>query len=461
MAFFRKVFYLIVAATVVYVGVRINSLLQIPPLPNLKNEYWGPGAPTKEDTAIRPFKINVPDQVLEVLKTKLNQPLSLTPPLEGIQQQYGMNTNLLKNIVEFWKTKYNWREREKFLNKYPQFKTKIQGLDIHFIHVKPTVTEGKEVLPLLLMHGWPGSIREFYEIIPLLTAPQKNQKFVFELVVPSLPGYGFSEGSAKPGLGAPQAALIFKNLMKRLGFDQFYVQGGDWGALIGQFMSAFYPENVLGLHSNMCGSQTPLSNLKLLIGSIYPRLVVEEQYESRMYPLSNLFSNMLLEFGYFHLQTTKPDTIGVALQDSPIGLAAYILEKFTTWTNPDWKNKEDGGLLIKYKYENLLDNIMLYWVTGTITTSMRMYAESVNKKQLSNNWEQIPIQVPAACAIFPYELIYMPETILKDTFKNLLQANHIERGGHFAAFEEPRLLAEDVWSAVDKFRNFHKKPVSK
>ncbi|KAK4877710.1 hypothetical protein RN001_010216 [Aquatica leii] len=460
MAFFRKVFYLIIAATIVFVGVKINYLLEPPPIPNLENEYWGPGSPTKDDTAIRPFKINVPEQVLEVLKTKLNQPHTLISPLEGIQQQYGMNTNLLKKIVEFWKTKYDWRKREQYLNKYPQFQTKIQGLTIHFLHVKPTVTEGKEVVPLLLLHGWPGSVREFYELIPLLTTPRKDQNFVFEVVVPSLPGYGFSEASAKPGLGPIEIGAIFKNLMKRLGLNKFYIQGGDWGAHIGRCMAAFYPEHVLGLHSNMCMSQTPMSQLKLIIGAFYPPLVVDEKFQHRMYPLGSIFANTLLETGYMHIQSTKPDTIGVALGDSPIGLAAYILEKFTSWTNPEWKNREDGGLNIKFKYEDLLDNVMIYWVTGSITTSMRLYSETINKRNVGSRYELIPVEVPSACARFAYELLYFSDTILKHTFKQLVQTNDIPRGGHFAAFEEPQLMADDVWPAVQKFRQVHKQQIS-
>ncbi|KAF5292135.1 hypothetical protein FQA39_LY14090 [Lamprigera yunnana] len=455
MALCRKVSFLVFTLIIVYAAIKMNNIFETPPVPNFEQEYWGPGAPSKDDASIRPFKINVPEQVLTVLKSKLNQPISLTPPLEGIQQQYGMNTNLLKKIVEFWKTKYNWREREQYLNKYQQFQTRIQGLNIHFLHVKPTQSKGKKVLPLLLLHGWPGSIREFYEIIPLLTTPQNDQDFVFEVIAPSLPGYGFSEGSSKPGLGSAQIAHIFKVLMQRLNFDKYYVQGGDWGAFIGSFMSAFYPNHILGFHSNMCGSQMPLSTIKLLLGSLYPPLVVDEKHQDKMYPLGKIFSKLLLESGYMHLQATKPDTIGVALGDSPIGLAAYILEKFTSWTNPKWQNTEDGGLELKYTYTNLLDNIMIYWVTGSITTSMRLYSESF----INNKYQQIPIMVPTACARFPYELLYQSDSIIKDTYKSIVQITDMPTGGHFAAFEEPKLLANDIWSGIQKMRKMHHKDI--
>ncbi|KAK5642946.1 hypothetical protein RI129_009113 [Pyrocoelia pectoralis] len=460
MAFFKKVFLLSFTIFTIYLGIKINSLLQLSPLPKLGSEYWGPGKSTKDSDAIRPFKINVPEQILEVLKTKLSQPRALTPPLEGIQQQYGMNTNLLKEILEFWKTEYNWREREQFLNQYPQFQTKIQGLNIHFLHVKPTKTNGKEVVPLLMLHGWPGSVREFYEVIPLLTTPQEGRDFVFEVIVPSLPGYGFSEAPSKPGLDAPQMAAIFKTLMQRLGFKRFYIQGGDWGAVIGTYCAILYPETVLGVHSNMCLSQTPMSLIKMFIGSFCPSLVVEDKFKDKMYPLSKIFSNLLIETGYMHLQSTKPDTIGIALGDSPVGLAAYILEKFTTWTNPDWKNREDGGLKTKYTYTNLLDNVMIYWVTGSITTSMRIYAEQFTKKQMESQLEWYPVTVPSACARFPHELLYQSDYILQDKYKTLLQTNDFSTGGHFAAFEEPQMLSNDVWSAVQKFRDLQKKTKS-
>lgn len=244
------------------------------------------------------------------MKRRLDATRSLAPPLEGVQQQYGMNSNLLKEILDFWRTKYNWREREKFLNQYPQFKTTIQGLDIHYLHVKPAKPDGAKVLPLLMLHGWPGSVREFYEAIPLLTTKSKDKNIVFELIIPSLPGYGYSQASSKPGLSPTHMAIVFKNLMKRVGFEKFYVQGGDWGALIGSNMARLYPEKVLGFHSNMCAVNTPMANIKMLLGSLYPPAIVEKEYESRMYPISNVFSYIMLETGYFHLQATKPDTVG-------------------------------------------------------------------------------------------------------------------------------------------------------
>ncbi|GJQ78677.1 Jheh2 [Trypoxylus dichotomus] len=438
---------------------RINRLLEVPPLPVLEDVWWGPGEPRKVDTSIRPFKIDIPQKVIDDLNQRLKNARPFTPSLEGIQQQYGMNSKLLSEIVEFWKTKYDWKERQTFLNQFPQFKTNIQGLDIHFIHVKPTNTKGLKVLPLLLLHGWPGSIREFYELIPLLTKPQPGKDFIFEVIAPSLPGYGFSDAASKPGLSAIKVALVFKNLMHRIGFKKFYIQGGDWGGVILANMATLFPDEVLGGHSNVCIvlNDNPIVNFKLLLGSIFPSLVVPKEHETKMYPLSNIFEFNLRESGYMHLQSTKPDTVGVGLNDSPVGLAAYIIEKFTTWTNRDWINRMDGGLLMKFDYTKLLDNVMIYWVTNSITTSARLYAETFSKELMETRMGSIPIKVPIACAKFEHEILYQSDELLKHKYVNLIQSTDIPDGGHFAAFEVPDVLAKDVWNAFEKFLNYSAK----
>lgn len=281
-----------------------------------------------------------------------------------------MNTNQLKDILKAWRDNYNWREREKFLNQFSQYLTNIQGLDIHFIHVKPKTAQ--KTLPLILLHGWPSSVRDFYKIIPLLTTYNEKYGFAFEVVIPSLPGYGFSSPSQKPGMGAPDIALILKNLMFRLGFSKFYIHGGDWGAIISKNMATLFPDHVLGIHSTMMYSRRTLSVFKILLGTIYPGWVVSKEYENRMYPLSEKISILIRESGYFHIQATKPDTVGVALGESPMGLAAYILEKFSLATQEGLK---------KYTNEELIDNLMYYWVTNSMTTAMRIYKESSSPQQ--------------------------------------------------------------------------------
>ncbi|KAK3876971.1 hypothetical protein Pcinc_018280 [Petrolisthes cinctipes] len=381
---------LVVGVAIGWAAVMVNRKFEEPPLPTLDpNPWWGPGEPKEDNVAITQFKINVPEKDLKDLKDRLALPLRLTPALEGTNFTYGFNSDTLSRIVTYWTKKYDWRKREALLNKYPQYKTQIEGLDIHFLRATAGDTsggarkKGVKVVPLLLVHGWPGSVVEFYSILPLLTTPREGSSVVFEVICPSIPGYGFSQGSSKPGLGSLQTAQIFLKLMKRLGFDQFYAQGGDWGSLIVTDLATLYPHNVLGVHMNMLGGNTPTGNLKMWLGSLLPSgLLVPESDQHHLYPLSSFYSRLMLESGYAHIQATKPDTIGAVLDQNPVALATYILEKFSTWTNRDNPNKPDGGLLSKtfpFTMDSLLDNICVYWFTGSITTSVRFYAENMNK----------------------------------------------------------------------------------
>ncbi|GLV42698.1 Juvenile hormone epoxide hydrolase 2 [Carabus blaptoides fortunei] len=453
MALVFKSIIVITTVIVLWSAYKVSNILTPPPLPKLdENAYWGPGKAKADDPAIKAFKVNIPDKVIEDLNRRLDNTRELTKPLEGIDFQYGFNSDTLQKIIAFWRKEYKWRDREVFLNQYPQFKTQIQGLDLHFIHVKPKITGSiKRTIPLLMMHGWPGSVREFYSLIPLLTTkPLHGADFAFEVIVPSLPGFGFSQAAARPGLGAAQIAIVFKNLMKRLGHEKFYVQGGDWGALIASSMATLLPNHVLGVHSNMCGSNSPKSVLKLLISSVFPSLILEPEHVGKIYPLSKLGNFIFEESGYMHIQSTKPDTVGVALSDSPAGLAAYIIEKFSTWTNPEWKAIKDGGLTKKYTYTDLLDNIMIYWVSGSVTSSMRIYAEAFSKNHMALQLDNIPTEVPTACALFKNELAFSTESMIRDKFSNLVQYNYFDDGGHFAAFELPQVMAKDIWTAIVK-----------
>jgi len=442
--------YIIFLVIALLIGFKYNTLISSLPKPTLEEPYWGPGKPVKDDTSIKPFKVTFSNEVINDLKSRLNSHRSLTPPMENTKHHYGINTNLLKSIIDYWKTKYDFKNRENFLNKYPQFITQIQGLNIHYLHIKPEVTKDVKVLPMMLLHGWPGSVREFYEIIPLLTKPFNGT--VFELIIPSLPGYGFSQGASKPGLSAANVAVVLKNLMIRIGFDKWYLQGGDWGAAITSIMATLFPENILGAHSNMCYVETPLAQIKWLMGSIYPPLVIDSNLQYHIYPVSNILYTLMLEFGYMHLQATKPDTLGVGLNDSPVGLAAYILEKFITWTAMENKDLDDGGLTQKYTYDALLDNIMIYWVSNSITTSVRLYSETLNKKSFELELGRVPVTVPYACAKFKQELFYQTDFILKDKFTKLVHSKDYDVGGHFVAFEVPDVLAKDIFEAIGKMQ---------
>ncbi|KAJ8925184.1 hypothetical protein NQ315_001369 [Exocentrus adspersus] len=227
--------------------------------------------------------------------------------------------------------------------------------------------------------------------------------------------------------------------MQRIGYTRYYIQGGDWGAIIVGHMATLFPEHVIGMHSNMCQVMSPLSNLKTFIGAFFPSLVVSKEHRHKMYPLKEKFMFKLLETGYMHLQATKPDTVGVALQDSPVGLAAYILEKFITWTNPAWKDLDDGGLTKK---------IYPYQPAGQRDDLLGIQVYNDFDEIVFRNL-QVPVTVPAGCAKFSYELNYQPDTILKEKYVQLVHSADYE-GGHFAAFENPGVLAEDIYVFVEK-----------
>ncbi|XP_026826537.1 juvenile hormone epoxide hydrolase 1-like [Ooceraea biroi] len=432
-------------------------------VPNLPETFWGPERNREASEEIRSFVIEVPKSVIDDLKDRLAKKKELVPPLENTAWTYGTSTTYLENVLEHWRTKYNWTERQALLNKYPQYVTNIQGLDIHFYHVKPHVPSDRnlKVVPLLIVHGWPGSVVEFQKIIPMLTTPRPDRDFVFEVIAPSLPGYGFSQAAVRPGLGPAEMSVIFKNLMLRLGFNKFYVQGGDWGSLIVTHISSFFSDNTLGVHVNMCVSTIIPNIFWRLLGIVFSSLVVDNEHYSKMYPLSYHLSRNIEESGYLHIQATKPDTIGTAVAASPVGLAAYILEKFSTGTNAEYRFRTDGGLLEKHSIDELLDNIMLYWITNSITTSVRIYAEHFNKTNLARKLDELPVNVPSACAAFPHEILYHSEVLLRYKYTNLIQHNHLPRGGHFAAMEEPSLLANDIFEFVSKTEDIRKKAENK
>jgi len=313
--------------------------------------------------------------------------------------------------------------------------------------VKPKVKEGTKVFPLLLLHGWPGSVREFYEILPFLTTPSK-ENIAFEVVAPSLPGFGFSEGASKKGLGPEKVAVVLRNLMARLGLNKFYVQGGDWGSVIGSHVVTLYPEHVLGYHSNFIGIRTPLSMIKTAIAAYFPSFFIEEKkYISWMYPYSKYFKFLLQESGYFHQQATKPDTIGIALSNNPVGLAAWILEKFSTATDPDYRKLVDGGFEKDFSLDTVLDNVMIYYLTNSAMTSGRIYKESMTKPY---EMERVAVLSPVGVAHFRNEIMHQFNFLTSEKFKNIVHNGYHEHGGHFAALQVPDVLYQDFVEFVLK-----------
>ncbi|CAL8074025.1 unnamed protein product [Orchesella dallaii] len=445
----------VIAVTVGLVGF---VLLKDGELPTLQeNQFWGPAsrkAAGKEDKSIRSFQINISEKVVTDLKTRLKLEIAsvderVADPLDGVAFQWGVHKKFLKKVQDYWLNKYDWRARETLLNKYPNFKTTISGLEIHFQHVKPQKKGKKGTRALLLLHGWPGSFVEYQKLIPQLVEP-KDSEINFELVIPSLPGFGFSEASSRAGLGPPEIAQIMRTLMLRLGHQKFYVQGGDWGSMIAGDMATIYKDNILGAHMSMCFSFHPRSILKFGAALALPQFLLDDDDRAQFSPLMRVITNHIRETGYLHLQATKSDTLGIALSYSPSGLASYILEKFSFWTDENSLAKEDGGILKTFDLDTLLDNVMIHWVGKSSTTFLRIYAETLNpltSTQLS--LDSVPTSVPVSCRNYPKELLAQPRFALTDKFQNLVRFTRAKTGGHFSALEVPTDLAADIVTSLN------------
>uniref|UniRef100_A0A1I8PC52 Epoxide hydrolase n=1 Tax=Stomoxys calcitrans TaxID=35570 RepID=A0A1I8PC52_STOCA len=423
----------LIAVLIGYGYLKFDELTRPLPLPTFDtNKYWGPGdgSKYKEDKTITPFKIQI-DPKINILsnKTLNNFTLSvndtLLPPKEACA-----NVN----------------------NLYLLLKTTSSVLKIHFIHAKPTAEaqHKKKVLPLLLLHGWPGSVREFYDFIPILTEPAEVTEYVFEVVAPSLVGYGWSDAARKVGFNAAEMAIVMRNLMLRLGFEKFLVQGGDWGSIIGSNIATIFPENVLGYHSNMCVLQTPLAIMKSIVANFYPEKFIPSRFfTEHHFPLSEKLKFLLEESGYFHIQATKPDTIGTALLTSPIGLASFYIEKFQTGISPAHSQRFDGITKV-FTIDAILDNIMIYYLSNTATTSARFYKENMSKAYRDLKLERVQSPVPMGCARFRFDLPSVMDWQLMDKFPNLIHSKYFNQVGHFAAFEAPVMLYIDFAEFVNK-----------
>ncbi|CAH0598400.1 unnamed protein product [Chrysodeixis includens] len=449
---------LILCASILAVRCAISATpIQIPNF----DDWWGPeDAQENQDTSIRPFKIEFTKCMIKDLRYRLRNHRPFTPPLEGTASTYGYNTNSLETWVSYWANSYNFTAREEHLNQYPHYKTNIQGLDIHFMWIKPEVEEGLEVLPLLMMHGWTGSIVEFYKAIPVLSEKAKEKGFAIEFVIPSLPGFGFSETTHLQGFGATEMAVVMRNLMHRLGHKKFYLQGGDWGARIGNNLASYFPDELYGYHTNF-GISNSLSTLATwLAGSLsegIQKLVEDPAALGRLYPIGTVVKKTLLSSGYFHLQATKPYTVGVAMSDSPVGLLAYIFQLMSMITRHEYEStRDDDGLVFHYSRDELLDNLMVYWVNNAFITSGKIYSESLNSRNLNNGYLEITTPVPTWFIQAKDEFLYMSPEMLKFAFSNIVNTTAIETGGHYLAFELPELFSDSVITAITEFRRLAK-----
>lgn len=372
----------------------------------------------------KPFAIHIPETTLSDLQKRLGQTRWLDE-IAGSDWSYGANLNYMREIVDYWQTRFDWRAQEKIINGFSQFRADVDGLAIHFIHERG---KGPQAIPLVITHGWPGSFVEMLKVIPHLTDPVAYggaAEDSFDVVVPSLPGYGFSDRATEIGMNAFRIAELWVQLMDGLGYRRFGAQGGDWGASVGTCLGLMSPAKLIGLHLNYIpGSFKPNvgSDSRSLSAAETAFLAAQDDWSQT-------------EGGYGHVQATKPQTLAFGLNDSPVGLAAWIIEKFRDWSDCD------GEVERRFTKDELLTNVMIYWTTQTINSSMRLYYEARRRPLHFKEGESV--RAPCAVARFLKEAPFPPREWIERGY-NVQRWTEIASGGHFAAMEEPDLLVEDI-----------------
>lgn len=372
----------------------------------------------------KPFAIHIPETTLSDLQKRLGQTRWLDE-IAGSDWSYGANLNYMREIVDYWQTRFDWRAQEKIINGFSQFRADVDGLAIHFIHERG---KGPQAIPLVITHGWPGSFVEMLKVIPHLTDPVAYggaAEDSFDVVVPSLPGYGFSDRATEIGMNAFRIAELWVQLMDGLGYRRFGAQGGDWGASVGTCLGLMSPAKLIGLHLNYIpGSFKPYLGPGSRSLSAAETAFLEAQDDWSQ-----------TEGGYGHVQATKPQTLAFGLNDSPVGLAAWIIEKFRDWSDCD------GEVERRFTKDELLTNVMIYWTTQTINSSMRLYYEARRRPLHFKEGESV--RAPCAVARFLKEAPFPPREWIERGY-NVQRWTEIASGGHFAAMEEPDLLVEDI-----------------
>ena len=374
--------------------------------------------------AVQPYKIEIPDSVLDDLKSRLER-TRWPDELPGTGWDYGSNLDYVKELVEYWRTKFDWHAQEKLINSFSHFKSKVDGLNIHFIHEKG---KGPNPMPLVITHGWPGTFFEMYKVIPMLSDPASHggdPADAFDVVAPSMPGYGFSDATDKRGLSVLSISDLWAKLMsENLGYQKFAAQGGDWGARVTAKLGLSHEDQVIGIHTTSTSSPTP-----------YQGPGTRELSEAEKAMRAQRVQWLADEGGYSHIQATKPQTLSYGLNDSPAGLAAWIVEKYRTWSDCG------GDVESRFTKDELLTTITIYWVTQSINSSTRLYYESFF--QAGDLAKDEKIQVPVAIASFPRENSVPLREWAERSF-NIQQWTDMPSGGHFAALEEPDRLVEDI-----------------
>lgn len=377
---------------------------------------------------ITPFRIEASDEQLDDLRRRLRA--TRWPDAETVDDwSQGIPLAYVQEVCRYWAEKYDWRTREAALNRFPQFKLAIDGLDIHFVHVRSPHVNAR---PLVISHGWPGSIVEFQKVIEPLTDPVAHggdAVDAFHVVCPSLPGYGFSDKPTRAGWGVERIADTWSQLMQRLGYPRYLAQGGDWGSMVTTQIGIRDPEHCAAIHLNMPLVPPDPETMSDLTEREQSALASIQHYQGK-------------DSGYSKQQSTRPQTLGYGLVDSPAGLAAWILEKFWSWTDCDGHPE---NVLTR---DELLDNVMLYWLPGTGASSARLYWESFNTPPFE------PVKVPVGCSIFPKEIFRTSRRWAEKHFGDLLvHFNELGEGGHFAAFERPGTFVDEVRTSFRSFRS--------
>jgi epoxide hydrolase len=370
---------------------------------------------------MRPYRIAVPDPVLADLADRLTRTRWPTAMADSGWRQ-GADVDYLRELCQYWGGAYDWRRHEAAINALPQFLAPVDGVDLHFIHVRG---KGPSPMPLLLLHGWPGSIVEFLALIEPLTNPVAfglPAADSFDVVIASLPGFGFGGKPTVPGWGANRIAAALDGLMTRtLGYARYAIQGGDWGTILSRRIARNHGQNVIALHVNMAFAPPP------------PDTAPDPRAAARAFDLT----------GYLHLQNTRPDTLATGLADSPAGLAAWIIEKFRSWSDCE------GDVERAFSRDTLLTNLMFYWAPNSIASSTRIYFETAMEQD--DIWATPRVDVPTGVAAFPKEPYLSPRAWVERLY-DVRRWTDMPRGGHFAALETPQLLADDVRAFLSDYR---------
>jgi pimeloyl-ACP methyl ester carboxylesterase len=394
-----------------------------------------------ENGAIRPYDVDIPQEDLDDLRRRVTA--TRWPSKELVDDRYqGVQLATIQELARYWTTDYDWRKAEAKLNALPQFMTEIDGIDIHFIHVR---SPHEDALPLIMTHGWPGSVIELLDTVGPLTDPTAHggtAEDAFHLVLPSIPGYGFSSEPVELGWNAGRIAQAWAELMRRLGYDRYVAQGGDLGAEVTDLMGRQAPEGLVGIHTN----------LLLAALAIVDQLPAEAEQERAAHDALALFQKD--GFGYFLEMATRPQTIGYALLDSPVALAAWMLDHDTDGYYKMSRAFVDGEPVGNLTRESIVDNVTLYWLTGTGASAARSYWEDGRAQAAAQASGQAPppVPVPVGFTTFPGEVFPAPRSWAEAAYPGLAYFNEVDRGGHFAAWEEPELFSTEVRAAFRSLR---------